>query len=106
MLWASSTAAFPCESLSHQHHALFSTNIVGDEPILVSSVTRLHRTALLLTLQFHFVLSFLLVPMILCQVRDFIHSALYDPKHGYFSQRAGAVGVLESSIKFNKLEGK
>lgn len=39
------------------------------------------------------------------QVRDFIHSALYDPKHGYFSQRSGSVGVLEKSIKFNQLEG-
>ncbi|KAF8037704.1 hypothetical protein BT93_B0530 [Corymbia citriodora subsp. variegata] len=39
-------------------------------------------------------------------VRDFIRSALYDPKHGYFSQRSGSVGVLESSIKFNKLEGR
>ncbi|PPS09213.1 hypothetical protein GOBAR_AA11432 [Gossypium barbadense] len=36
---------------------------------------------------------------------DFIHSALYDPNHGYFSQRSGAVGVLERSIKFNQLEG-
>ncbi|KAK4798641.1 hypothetical protein SAY86_030967 [Trapa natans] len=39
-------------------------------------------------------------------VRDFIHSALYDPRHGYFSQRAGAVGVLDSSIKFNHLKGR
>lgn len=39
------------------------------------------------------------------QVRDFIHSALYDAKHGYFSQRSGSVGVLEKSIKFNQLEG-
>ncbi|KAB2062149.1 hypothetical protein ERO13_A10G123700v2 [Gossypium hirsutum] len=39
-------------------------------------------------------------------VRDFIHSALYDPNHGYFSQRSGAVGVLERSIKFNQLEGR
>ncbi|XP_062149982.1 uncharacterized protein LOC133858521 [Alnus glutinosa] len=39
-------------------------------------------------------------------VRDFIHSALYDPKHGYFSQRSGSVGVLEKSIKFNQLEGR
>ncbi|XWS22373.1 hypothetical protein CRYUN_Cryun29cG0028300 [Craigia yunnanensis] len=37
-------------------------------------------------------------------VRDFIHSALYDPNHGYFSQRSGSVGVLERSIKFNQLE--
>ncbi|GLT73022.1 hypothetical protein SLA2020_449110 [Shorea laevis] len=39
-------------------------------------------------------------------VRDFIHSALYDPKHGYFSQRSGPVGVLEKSIKFNQLQGR
>ncbi|KAH7836063.1 hypothetical protein Vadar_032381 [Vaccinium darrowii] len=39
-------------------------------------------------------------------VRDFIRSALYDPKHGYFSQRSGSVGVLEKSIKFNQLEGR
>ncbi|XWS35124.1 hypothetical protein CRYUN_Cryun21dG0099400 [Craigia yunnanensis] len=39
-------------------------------------------------------------------VRDFIHSALYDPNHGYFSQRSGSVGVLERSIKFNQLEGR
>ncbi|KAK8980569.1 hypothetical protein V6N11_063169 [Hibiscus sabdariffa] len=39
-------------------------------------------------------------------VRDFVHSALYDRNHGYFSQRSGAVGVLERSIKFNQLEGR
>ncbi|XP_038720887.1 uncharacterized protein LOC120013219 [Tripterygium wilfordii] len=39
-------------------------------------------------------------------VRDFIHSALYDPKHGYFSQRSRSVGVLERSIKFDQLEGR
>lgn len=39
------------------------------------------------------------------QVRDFIHSALYDPKHGYFSQRSKSVGVLQGAIKFNQLEG-
>lgn len=39
-------------------------------------------------------------------VRDFIHSSLYDPKHGYFSQRSGSVGVLERSIKFNQLAGR
>lgn len=41
----------------------------------------------------------------LMQVRDFIRSALYDPYHGYFSQRSGSVGVLENSIKFNQLQG-
>ncbi|KAJ8425331.1 hypothetical protein Cgig2_018948 [Carnegiea gigantea] len=39
-------------------------------------------------------------------VRDFIHSALYAPNHGYFSKRSGPVGVMESSIKFNRLEGR
>ncbi|PIN02691.1 hypothetical protein CDL12_24791 [Handroanthus impetiginosus] len=39
-------------------------------------------------------------------VRDFIHAALYDPEHGYFSQRSGSVGVLDRSIKFNQLEGR
>ncbi|XP_028095079.1 uncharacterized protein LOC114295081 isoform X2 [Camellia sinensis] len=39
-------------------------------------------------------------------VRDFIRSALYDPNHGYFSQRSGSVGVLERSIKFNQLQGR
>lgn len=39
-------------------------------------------------------------------VRDFICSALYDPNHGYFSQRSGSVGVLKNSIKFNQLEGR
>ncbi|KAI6695833.1 hypothetical protein NL676_023543 [Syzygium grande] len=39
-------------------------------------------------------------------VRDFIRSALYDPEHGYFSQRSGSVGVLERSFKFNRLEGR
>ncbi|KZV37670.1 hypothetical protein F511_32680 [Dorcoceras hygrometricum] len=37
-------------------------------------------------------------------VRDFIHAALYDSKHGYFSQRSGSVGVLDRSIKFNELQ--
>ncbi|XP_016197845.1 uncharacterized protein LOC107638961 isoform X2 [Arachis ipaensis] len=54
-------------------HALFSTHIVADKPILV---------------------------------RDFVHSALYHPLHGYFSQRPRSVGVLHSSIKFNQLEGR
>ncbi|XP_034686374.1 protein arginine methyltransferase NDUFAF7 homolog, mitochondrial isoform X1 [Vitis riparia] len=39
-------------------------------------------------------------------VRDFIWSALYDPNHGYFSQRSGSVGMLEESIKFNRLQGR
>lgn len=39
------------------------------------------------------------------QVRDYIHAALYDPDHGYFSKRSGSVGVLDTSIKFNHLQG-
>ncbi|KAA8527932.1 hypothetical protein F0562_035199 [Nyssa sinensis] len=39
-------------------------------------------------------------------VRDFVRAALYDPTHGYFSQRSRSVGVLENSIKFNQLEGR
>ncbi|CAI0446114.1 unnamed protein product [Linum tenue] len=39
-------------------------------------------------------------------VRDFVHSALYDPNHGYFSQRSRSVGVMEKSIKFDQLEGR
>ncbi|CAD6235377.1 unnamed protein product [Miscanthus lutarioriparius] len=38
-------------------------------------------------------------------VRDFVRSALYDPNHGYFSKRAGPVGVLDASIRFNQLQG-
>jgi hypothetical protein len=38
-------------------------------------------------------------------VRDFVRSVLYDPNHGYFSKRAGPVGVLDASIRFNQLEG-
>ncbi|XP_068660810.1 protein arginine methyltransferase NDUFAF7 homolog, mitochondrial [Aristolochia californica] len=55
------------------YRAAFSTDIIGEEPILV---------------------------------RDFIHSALYDPNHGYFSRRSGSVGVLDKSIKFGSLEGR
>ncbi|KAL5157956.1 hypothetical protein HKD37_15G042534 [Glycine soja] len=39
-------------------------------------------------------------------VRDFIHSALYHPLHGYFSQRSRSVGVLPNAIKFNQLQGR
>ncbi|PRQ38567.1 putative protein arginine methyltransferase NDUFAF7 [Rosa chinensis] len=39
-------------------------------------------------------------------VRDFIHSALYDPRHGYFAQRSRSVGVLQKAIKFNQIEGR
>ncbi|KAJ4841742.1 hypothetical protein Tsubulata_003028 [Turnera subulata] len=61
------------EPIAPALQAHFSTDIVGDEPILV---------------------------------RDFVHSALYHPKHGYFSQKSRSVGVLERSIKFNQLEGR
>ncbi|KAG0486694.1 hypothetical protein HPP92_008789 [Vanilla planifolia] len=39
-------------------------------------------------------------------VRDFIHAALYDPNHGYFSNISSPVGVLEKSIRFNQLQGR
>ncbi|XP_057863108.2 uncharacterized protein LOC131071320 isoform X2 [Cryptomeria japonica] len=39
-------------------------------------------------------------------VREFIHSALYDPQFGYFATRPGVVGVIENSIQFNTLEGR
>ncbi|GMH08026.1 hypothetical protein Nepgr_009866 [Nepenthes gracilis] len=39
-------------------------------------------------------------------VRDFIHSALYDPTHGYFSKRSASVGVLDTSVKYNQLQGR
>ncbi|KAK4585706.1 hypothetical protein RGQ29_023092 [Quercus rubra] len=39
-------------------------------------------------------------------VRDFIHSALYHPSHGYFSQRPASVGVLHKTINFNNLQGR
>ncbi|XP_065626806.1 protein arginine methyltransferase NDUFAF7 homolog, mitochondrial isoform X3 [Quercus suber] len=39
-------------------------------------------------------------------VRDFIHSALYHPTHGYFSQRSASVGVLHKTISFNNLQGR
>ncbi|KAM0931236.1 hypothetical protein ACQ4PT_000321 [Festuca glaucescens] len=39
-------------------------------------------------------------------VRDFVKSALYDPNHGYFSKRSGPVGVLDSAIRFNQLQGR
>ncbi|EXC16939.1 hypothetical protein L484_021594 [Morus notabilis] len=63
----------PLDQWVSPFQAFFSTDIVGDQPILV---------------------------------RDFIHSALYDPNHGYFSQRSRSVGVLDRSIKFNQLGGR
>ncbi|XP_043707596.1 uncharacterized protein LOC122656955 [Telopea speciosissima] len=73
LLFSLRSAKTSAEHIGCASVAFFSTDIVGDTPILV---------------------------------RDFIRSALYDPKHGYFSQRSGSVGVLEKSIKFNQLEGR
>nr|XP_017230726.1 PREDICTED: uncharacterized protein LOC108205317 isoform X2 [Daucus carota subsp. sativus] len=39
-------------------------------------------------------------------VRDFIHSALYNPDHGYFSKQSSSVGVLDQAIKFHNLQGR
>ncbi|CAK8531448.1 unnamed protein product [Lathyrus sativus] len=39
-------------------------------------------------------------------VRDFIHSALYHPLNGYFSQKSRSVGVLPNTIRFNQLQGR
>ncbi|KAL3689004.1 hypothetical protein R1sor_015313 [Riccia sorocarpa] len=39
-------------------------------------------------------------------VRDFIYSALYDEKQGYFAARAGAVGELPAPINFSLFEGQ
>ena len=41
----------------------------------------------------------------LFQVRDFIHQALYDPQHGYFSAKPEAVGILSEPISFNAIKG-
>ncbi|XP_054821300.1 uncharacterized protein LOC129320120 [Prosopis cineraria] len=68
-----SSKLIPTQVRAFPLQALYSTHIVGDQPILV---------------------------------RDFIHSALYHPIHGYFSHRSRSVGVLENSIKFNQLEGR
>lgn len=92
-----SLAVHPCERLAPPLKALFSTHIVGDKPVLV----RQPLSFLCIVSIFHF---FFMINLI-GQVRDFIHSALYDPKHGYFSQRSRSVGVLETSIKFNQLQG-
>ncbi|XP_050220266.1 uncharacterized protein LOC126670554 [Mercurialis annua] len=67
------TKVISYESKIYPVRAFYSTDIVGDKPILV---------------------------------RDFIHSALYHPIHGYFSQRSKSVGVLENTIKFNQLQGR
>ena len=87
--------------------AFFSTDIVGEKPILVRSSSKFFVQSH--NFQF-FSSSFFLSPPIHhywfdVQVRDFIRSALYDPNHGYFSKRSGPVGVLDRSIRFNQLEG-
>jgi hypothetical protein len=101
------SAVIPSElSLPPLFEALFSTHIVGEKPILVSHCLCFYH---FLYLSLHVLriqmMGFLENCSSIGQVRDFIHSALYDPKHGYFSQRSGSVGVLEKSIKFNQLEG-
>jgi hypothetical protein len=121
-LFSSSLPKVYSLSLSHAHththfcavipsepslfEALFSTHIVGDKPILVSHCLCfshfLYLAPHVLLIQ---MMGFLENCFSIGQVRDFIHSALYDAKHGYFSQRSGSVGVLEKSIKFNQLKG-
>ncbi|KAF7132288.1 hypothetical protein RHSIM_Rhsim09G0055700 [Rhododendron simsii] len=91
-----------CTSLSHPPPAFFSTHIVGDTPILVISLS----LSLSLSLSPHPHYICLKFAIFNTQVRDFIRSALYDPNHGYFSQRSGSVGVLDKSIKFNQLEAE
>ncbi|KAH9568523.1 hypothetical protein CY35_03G082200 [Sphagnum magellanicum] len=39
-------------------------------------------------------------------VRDYIHSALYDPQSGYFSAKAEAVGTISEPIQFSLLQGR
>jgi hypothetical protein len=39
-------------------------------------------------------------------VRDYIHSALYDPQSGYFSAKAEAVGTISEPIQFSLLQGE
>ncbi|CAM6121675.1 unnamed protein product [Calypogeia fissa] len=39
-------------------------------------------------------------------VRDFIHSALYDEKDGYFAARSDAVGALPEPLNFSRFEGR
>lgn len=39
-------------------------------------------------------------------VRDFIHDALYHPRHGYFSAKSEAVGMLPEPISFNRFTGR
>jgi hypothetical protein len=39
-------------------------------------------------------------------VRDYIHSALYDPQSGYFFAKAEAVGTISEPIQFSLLQGE
>ena len=79
---------------------------MGDEPILVS----INWFYIVFGLVLAYCLTFRILELWISmmnshQVRDFIHSALYDANHGYFAQRSRSVGVMERSIKFNQLEG-
>ncbi|XP_031267502.1 protein arginine methyltransferase NDUFAF7 homolog, mitochondrial [Pistacia vera] len=71
-----------------------------------TSITPITHQSQLLSPQFQALFSTHIVGDTPLLVRDFIHSALYDPTHGYFSQRSRSVGVLETSIKFHQLQGR
>ncbi|CAL1388928.1 unnamed protein product [Linum trigynum] len=74
----------------------------------LSSLFRSHEviSQVLINCSFRHVFSTSIVRHEPILVRDFVHSALYDPNHGYFSQRSRSVGVMEKSIKFDQLEGR
>lgn len=40
------------------------------------------------------------------QLREFIHEALYQPAHGYFSANQSPVGLVDAPIDFRNLWGK
>jgi hypothetical protein len=40
------------------------------------------------------------------QVRDYIHSALYQPHTGYFTAKSDAVGAMSEPIRFDRFQGK
>lgn len=102
--------------------AYFSTNFVGESPILVTSrslsllsVSLCNfgsliniKELILIDVTFGnivFLIYMFLISFQWFKVRDFIRAALYDPEHGYFSQRSDSVGVLDRGIKFNQLNG-
>lgn len=39
-------------------------------------------------------------------VRDYIHSALYEPHLGYFAAKSNAVGAITEPIWFNRMQGR